>query len=229
MTTLAEHMIVAGADNRPHMLEKSMYDSCKSLMLLYIQGKEHGRMILNSVKIGPLVWGTIELDGVTRPKTYEELSEKEKLQDDCDDLIACLNKAIAFMLTVIASRFPSTNKQLRTSSNLRNQATIQDGRGYCSTSTRQTQLEFCWAYGKTDDLDAYDSDCDDISSEKAVLMATLSSYDLDVLSEVPHHATYQNDDMINQSVQEMQYSKQSLIDYVPDNDITSDSNIISYE
>ncbi|GKB30782.1 hypothetical protein Tco_0870183 [Tanacetum coccineum] len=84
MTTLAEHIIVAGADNRRHMLEKSMYDSWKSRMLLYIQGKEHGRMILNSVKIGPLVWGTIELDGVTRPKTYEELSEKEKFQDDCD-------------------------------------------------------------------------------------------------------------------------------------------------
>ncbi|GJT21540.1 hypothetical protein Tco_0891477 [Tanacetum coccineum] len=34
-----------------------------------------------------------------------------------------------------------------------------------------------------DDLDAYDSDCDDISSAKAVLMANLSSYDSDVLSE----------------------------------------------
>nr|GEU65658.1 integrase, catalytic region, zinc finger, CCHC-type, peptidase aspartic, catalytic [Tanacetum cinerariifolium] len=36
---------------------------------------------------------------------------------------------------------------------------------------------------QTDDLDAYNSDCDDISSAKAVLMANLSSYDLDVLSE----------------------------------------------
>ncbi|GJZ20763.1 hypothetical protein Tco_0557353, partial [Tanacetum coccineum] len=27
---------------------------------------------------------TIEVDGVTRPKTYEELSEKEKLQADYD-------------------------------------------------------------------------------------------------------------------------------------------------
>ncbi|GKF63484.1 hypothetical protein Tco_0186932, partial [Tanacetum coccineum] len=81
----------------------------------------------------------------------------------------------------------------------------------------------------TDDLDAYDSDCDDISSAKAVLMANLSSYDLDVLSEVPQHDTYQNNDMINQSVQETQYFEQSLIDYVPDNEITSDSNIISYE
>ncbi|GKG27865.1 integrase, catalytic region, zinc finger, CCHC-type containing protein [Tanacetum coccineum] len=33
-----------------------------------------------------------------------------------------------FMSAVIASRFPLTNNQLRTSSNLRNQATIQDDR-----------------------------------------------------------------------------------------------------
>ncbi|GJW51246.1 hypothetical protein Tco_0092597 [Tanacetum coccineum] len=82
---------------------------------------------------------------------------------------------------------------------------------------------------QTDDLDAYETDCDDISSAKAVLMANLSSYDSDILSEVPHHDTYQNDDMLNQSVQEMQYSDQSPIDDYPDNEITSYSNIISYE
>ncbi|GKD33920.1 hypothetical protein Tco_1249429, partial [Tanacetum coccineum] len=36
---------------------------------------------------------------------------------------------------------------------------------------------------QNDDLDAYDSDCDDIYLAKAVLMANLSSYDSDVLSE----------------------------------------------
>ncbi|GJU24458.1 hypothetical protein Tco_1163079 [Tanacetum coccineum] len=45
-----------------------------------------------------------------------------------DDPIACLNKAMAFLTVVASSRFPSTNNQLRTSSNLINQATIQDGR-----------------------------------------------------------------------------------------------------
>ncbi|GJS93405.1 hypothetical protein Tco_0800373 [Tanacetum coccineum] len=45
-----------------------------------------------------------------------------------DDPIACLNKAMAFLTVVASSRFPSTNNQLRTSSNPRNQATIQDGR-----------------------------------------------------------------------------------------------------
>ncbi|GJY54687.1 integrase, catalytic region, zinc finger, CCHC-type containing protein [Tanacetum coccineum] len=45
-----------------------------------------------------------------------------------DDPIACLNEAMAFMSTVMASHFSSTNSQLKTSSNPRNQATIQDDR-----------------------------------------------------------------------------------------------------
>ncbi|GJV02417.1 hypothetical protein Tco_1335986 [Tanacetum coccineum] len=81
---------------------------------------------------------------------------------------------------------------------------------------------------QTDDLDAYDSDCDDISSAKAILMANLSSYGSDVLLEVPHSNNYQNVDMTNQSVQEMQYFEQTPIDDCLDNEITSDSNIISY-
>ncbi|GKC43080.1 hypothetical protein Tco_1060802 [Tanacetum coccineum] len=84
MTTLAEHMIVAGADNHPPMLEKSMYNSWQNRMLLYIKGKERYRMMLNSVLQGPLVYGTIEVDGVTKLKTYEELTDQEKLQDDYD-------------------------------------------------------------------------------------------------------------------------------------------------
>ncbi|GJY18066.1 hypothetical protein Tco_0389557 [Tanacetum coccineum] len=84
MTTLAEYMIVARADNRPPMLQKTMYNSWQIHMLLYIKGKEHDRMMLNSVLNGPLVYGTIKVDGVTRTKTYEELTDQEKLQDDCD-------------------------------------------------------------------------------------------------------------------------------------------------
>ncbi|GKC54398.1 hypothetical protein Tco_1077143 [Tanacetum coccineum] len=55
---------------------------------------------------------------------------------------------------------------------------------------------------QTEDLDAYDSDCDDISSAKAVLMTNLSSCDSDVLSEVPYSDTYPND-MINQDAQDV--------------------------
>ncbi|GKA84477.1 hypothetical protein Tco_0806072 [Tanacetum coccineum] len=56
---------------------------------------------------------------------------------------------------------------------------------------------------QTKDLDTYDSDCDDISNDKAVLMANISNYCSGVISEVPHSETYLND-MENQSVHAMQ-------------------------
>ncbi|GJW58109.1 retrovirus-related pol polyprotein from transposon TNT 1-94 [Tanacetum coccineum] len=55
---------------------------------------------------------------------------------------------------------------------------------------------------QTADLDAYDSDCDDVSSVKARLMANLSNYSLDIISEEPHFEPYHND-MDNQSVRTM--------------------------
>ncbi|GJU44456.1 hypothetical protein Tco_1201722 [Tanacetum coccineum] len=230
-------------------------------MFLYIKGKKNGRMMLESIENGPLVYLTIEENGQIREKKYAEITEQEQLQDNCDvqatnivlqvlppdlyslvnhskvdkdiwdrvkllmqgtemsyqerecklynefddftsvkgdDPIACLNKAMAFMSTVMASRFLSTNNQLRTSSNLRNQATIQDGRGegymarQCTRPKRPTNsawfqekmlLVQVQESGQTDDLDAYDSDCDDTSLAKAILMANLSSYDSDVPSE----------------------------------------------
>ncbi|GJW24934.1 retrovirus-related pol polyprotein from transposon TNT 1-94 [Tanacetum coccineum] len=80
---------------------------------------------------------------------------------------------------------------------------------------------------QTDDLDAYESDCDDITTAKVALMANLSRYGSDVLSEVPNPDNTHNA-MLNQSMQEMQYFVHS--DYVehPENEITSDSNIIPY-
>nr|GEU36447.1 retrovirus-related Pol polyprotein from transposon TNT 1-94 [Tanacetum cinerariifolium] len=79
-----EHVIVVGVDNRPPMLEKTMYTSWSSRMHLYIKGKENGRMMLNSIDNGPLVYNTIKENDVTRPKKYEELTDAEKLQDDCN-------------------------------------------------------------------------------------------------------------------------------------------------
>ncbi|GJZ23415.1 hypothetical protein Tco_0560874 [Tanacetum coccineum] len=77
MYTLAEFMILSGAENYPPMLEKHLYDSWKSIMELYMQNIEHGRMILKSVEHGPLIWPTIEENGVTWTKKYEELVAKD--------------------------------------------------------------------------------------------------------------------------------------------------------
>nr|GEZ06333.1 retrovirus-related Pol polyprotein from transposon TNT 1-94 [Tanacetum cinerariifolium] len=84
MTTLADKAILSGADNRPPMLEKDMYDSWKSRMELYMMNRQHGRMIFESVENGPLLWPKVKENRVTRPKKYFELSVTEAIQADCD-------------------------------------------------------------------------------------------------------------------------------------------------
>ncbi|GJW40868.1 hypothetical protein Tco_0066713 [Tanacetum coccineum] len=66
------------------MLEKSMYDSWASRICLFIKGKKNGRMMLDSLDNGPLVYPIVEENGQTRPKKYSELTKAQQLQDDCD-------------------------------------------------------------------------------------------------------------------------------------------------
>nr|GEX57217.1 hypothetical protein [Tanacetum cinerariifolium] len=123
------------------------------------------------MSLGKVIWNSI-----FKTQSYEGLSDKEKLQADCDlkatnivlqglppdvyalvnhhkiakdiwdrvkllmqglavptfllgdDPIACINKAMAFLSAVFTPHCLSTNNQLISSSNLRNQATVQDGR-----------------------------------------------------------------------------------------------------
>ncbi|GKC61802.1 hypothetical protein Tco_1089400, partial [Tanacetum coccineum] len=80
---------------------------------------------------------------------------------------------------------------------------------------------------RTEYLDTCDSDCDDNSNTKAVLMANISNYGSDLISVVPHSETYLND-MENQSVHAMQdFEQTQVVDFI-DNKIHSDSNIILY-
>ncbi|GJY96172.1 hypothetical protein Tco_1324094 [Tanacetum coccineum] len=60
--------------------------------------------------------------------------------------------------------------------------------------------------GQTDDLDAFDSDCDEASGAKTVLMANLSSYDSTIISEVPISETNQDNSILDNCIQEMYYS-----------------------
>nr|GEZ69893.1 hypothetical protein [Tanacetum cinerariifolium] len=84
MITLADKAILSGADNRPPMLEKDMYDSWKSRMDIYMMNRQHGRMILESVENGTLLWTTVKENGVTRPKKYSELSATKAIQAGYD-------------------------------------------------------------------------------------------------------------------------------------------------
>nr|GEZ47131.1 hypothetical protein [Tanacetum cinerariifolium] len=52
-------------------------------MELYMMNRQYGRMILEFVENGPLIWPSIEENGVTRPKKYFELTATEAIQADC--------------------------------------------------------------------------------------------------------------------------------------------------
>ncbi|GKA16573.1 hypothetical protein Tco_0696320 [Tanacetum coccineum] len=187
---------------------------------------------------------------------------------------------MAFLTAIASSRFPTTNNQLRTSSNPRNQATTQDdrvtvqqvqgrqGQNYSGTTYKgnatssrgnttsgQARVVKCYncqdkeqlaflvdpgiptdqaqtiiphnAAFQTKDLNTYDSDCDDLSTAQAILMANISNYGSDVISEVPNSKTYLND-MDNQSMHALQDFEQSPVMDFAENEISSDSNIIPY-
>ncbi|GJQ90135.1 hypothetical protein Tco_0001274 [Tanacetum coccineum] len=70
----------------------------------------------------------------------------------------------------------------------------------------QTVITHNAAY-QADDLDAYDSDCDELNTVKLALMAKLSHYGSYALAEVDNHDNM-NNNMINQAVQAMPSSEQ---------------------
>nr|GEY78199.1 hypothetical protein [Tanacetum cinerariifolium] len=53
-------------------------------MEMYMLNRQHGRIILESVEHGPLIWPSVTEEGVTRLKKYFELSATEAIQADCD-------------------------------------------------------------------------------------------------------------------------------------------------
>ncbi|GKA25443.1 integrase, catalytic region, zinc finger, CCHC-type containing protein [Tanacetum coccineum] len=214
-----------------------------------------------------------------------------------DDLIDAINHLMSFLSAVVTSRYPTTNNQLRNSSNPRKQATINDGRvtfynlywwrqisfamgttrtytpgasrsnsgkqktiicynckreghmskqctkpkrkrddtwfkdkvllvqaqangqilhekelafladpGVVEGQATQKVITYNAAY-QADDLDAYDSDCDELNTAKVALMDNLTHYGSDVLVEV-HYPYNMDNNMINQGVQNSNSSAQ---------------------
>ncbi|GJR25137.1 hypothetical protein Tco_0973664 [Tanacetum coccineum] len=90
----------------------------------------------------------------------------------------------------------------------------------------QTIITHNAAY-QADDLDAYNSDCDELNSTKVALMANLSHYGSYALAKVHNHDNM-NNNVVNQAVQVMPSSQQSNVVNHSETEITSDSNIIPY-
>nr|GEV43078.1 hypothetical protein [Tanacetum cinerariifolium] len=85
--SLVENVIVAGDDIRPPMLDKTNYSSWASRMLLYIKGKKHGKLLVDSVLNGPFQYGTMVEPrkettlATNRAQTYIDLTNEEKIRE----------------------------------------------------------------------------------------------------------------------------------------------------
>ncbi|GJX02025.1 retrovirus-related pol polyprotein from transposon TNT 1-94 [Tanacetum coccineum] len=98
--------------------------------------------------------------------------------------------------------------------------------GIAEGQATQTVITHNAAY-QADDLDAYDSDCDELNTAKVALIVNLSHYGSDALAEV-HNPDNVDNNMINQAVQVMPSSEQSNVVNCLETEITRDSNIIPY-
>ncbi|GJU93625.1 hypothetical protein Tco_1318381 [Tanacetum coccineum] len=112
---MAENVLAAGAENRPPMLEKGWYDSWKSVILLYIEGKENGEMLFDLIKHGHFQFKEITVLATQTTVEHKRMQELKDLSPEekfvvpsflpTDDPIASLNKAMMFLSTAMNSRY----------------------------------------------------------------------------------------------------------------------------
>nr|GEX81690.1 hypothetical protein [Tanacetum cinerariifolium] len=140
MASLADKAILSGADNHPPMLKKDMYDSWRSRMELYMLNRQHDRMILESVEHAEVIQADCDVKETNiilqaLPPVIYALVSTQKVAKDLWERIQMLMQGTSLTkkereckLYDAFDKYPATNNQLRTSSNPREQATINDGR-----------------------------------------------------------------------------------------------------
>ncbi|GJW11412.1 retrovirus-related pol polyprotein from transposon TNT 1-94 [Tanacetum coccineum] len=213
MTTLADKVILLGADNRPPMLEKDMYDSWKSIMELYMMNRQYGRMILESVENGPLIWPTIEgMETYTPGSSGSNYTGKQRT-------VICYNcKGEGHM-----SKQCTKPKRKRDDLWFKDKVLLVQAQangqilheeelaflanpGTAEGQATQTVITHNVAY-QADDLDTYDSDCDENQHCKVDL------HELQQAAVQNSNSSAQQDALILSSV-EIDLLKQTLSEHV---------------
>nr|GEW04589.1 hypothetical protein [Tanacetum cinerariifolium] len=172
-------------------------------------------MILESVQNGPLIWPKIEEHGMTRPRQYSELTLAEAIQVDCD--VKAPNIILQGLPPKVYALDDSwfKDKVLMVQAQENGQILHEEklaflaDPGIAEGQATRTIITYNAAY-QADDLDAYDSNYDELHTAKVSLMANLSHYGSYVLTEV-HNPDNIDNNMINQSVQVMISSEQSSV------------------
>nr|GEU33040.1 reverse transcriptase domain-containing protein [Tanacetum cinerariifolium] len=191
MSTMAENVIAVGSENRPPMLERSQYDSWQSRIRLYIREKEHG---------------LATTPATIRERTLDDLTPEEKTHEYTQsyaDNVARGNATGPGVILNTGNATANQSKEARVTLDKEQLAFLIDTRERVDSGLYVQALTTI-AIFQTDDLDAFDSYCDEAPTSSAVFMVNLYAYDPYVLSEPIFF-----DDL--------------------NIEITSDNNIISYD
>nr|GEU39796.1 uncharacterized mitochondrial protein AtMg00810-like [Tanacetum cinerariifolium] len=292
--------------------KRELMKNNKEIMELYMMNRQHGRMILEFVVNGLLIWPTIEENRVTRLRKYSELFTTDAIQADCDvkatniilqglppEVYALERECklydefdkftykkgetlhdfyLIFSLllndmniynvkleqfqsqqystnpssTPLSITYPSNDYQSSIHHNVYfPPISIPQLKYPLAVNLQPQQAEFpqldyglivavfkqgddpidaishMMSFLSANDLDAYDSDCDELNTAKVALMANFSHYGSDFPAEVYNGDNIDNN-MINQSVQAMPSFEQSSVVNHSEPEITIDSNIILY-
>nr|GEV99802.1 hypothetical protein [Tanacetum cinerariifolium] len=197
--TLAEYMILSGADNRPPMLDK---DLTKKYVELYVAEKIQAdcdmkatKIILqglpadiyslvNHHRVAKILWKRVQLlmqgTSLTKQEREWKLGDKGKI---------ILVLRIRAMLLVQGEILQVDRKEYLNATTAKEARQILDEEQLAflvdsgiPASQAQTIIPYNAAF-QNEDLDTYDSDCDDLLNAQAVLMANISNYGFDVITE----------------------------------------------
>nr|GEW84585.1 hypothetical protein [Tanacetum cinerariifolium] len=96
----------------------------------------------------------------------------------------------------------SSNKKTKKKYGTRCGHSVVTIQGFLSRDSRRSSCSHNHSkqccFPETEDLNTYYFDSDDLLNAQAILMANISNYGSNIISEVPHSDTYLNDDMENQ-------------------------------
>ncbi|GJV79288.1 hypothetical protein Tco_1515158 [Tanacetum coccineum] len=199
--------------------------------------------LVSNHKVAKELWERIQLlmQGTSLTKQERELFQKG------DDSIDAINHMMSFLTAVGRQTFfavgtirtytpgasgSNSGKQRTIISQANGQILHEEELAFLADpritegQATQTVITHNAAY-QVDDLDVYDSDCDELNTAKVALIANLSHYGSDALAEVHNHDNVDNN-MINQVVQTMSSFEKSNVVNHSETEITSDSNIIPY-
>ncbi|GJU50951.1 hypothetical protein Tco_1220506 [Tanacetum coccineum] len=185
-----------------------MYDSWASRIRLFIKGKKHGRMTLDLIDNGPLVSKFVidvklakSLYTTNYDQLYAYLSQHERHANE---------------VRIMRERYTNPLALVANSQTLYNPSQSPEHSGDDPIDCINKAMAFLSAVASRFGC-PYDSDCDDISSAKAVLMANLSSCDSNVLSEI------HSDSNIILYSQYLQESKDAII---PDTNSSAPNDLL---